>query len=330
MRLFADKLTDKVLHGKDITLDEAGTLMGIKGQKDLVHLLSCANIIRDEFKGNAIDFCSIINAKSGKCSEDCTFCSQSAHYNANIKSYPLIAKEEIIKKAQRAASLGINRFSIVVSGRALENKKEWDNICEAINVISSTGIIKTCASLGTLTREAAGDLKKAGLTRYHHNLETAESYFSTICTTHPFSERVNTVIAAHEEGLEVCSGGLMGLGETLEQRIELAFALRDLAVDSIPINTLNPIAKTPLEKAPPVHPMEILKIIAIYRFINPKKGIRLCGGREKNLRSVQTLIFFAGANGVMTGDYLTTPGCDIKDDMQMIKDLMLTPVGDGA
>ncbi len=330
MRLFADKLTDKVLQGKDITLDEADILMGIKEQKDLVHLLSCANMIRGEFKGNTIDFCSIINAKSGKCSEDCTFCSQSAHYNADIKSYPLITKEEIIKKAQKAASLGINRFSIVVSGRALGNKEEWDNICEAINVISSMGIIKTCASLGTLTREAARDLKGAGLTRYHHNLETAESYFSTVCTTHSFLERANTVIAAHEEGLEVCSGGLMGLGETPGHRIELAFALRDLAVDSIPINILNPIAKTPLEKAPPVHPMEILKIIAVYRFINPKKGIRLCGGRQKNLRSVQPLIFLAGANGVMTGDYLTTPGCDIKDDLQMIKDLMLTPVGDGA
>jgi len=313
-----------VLQGKKITIDEAGRLMGIVKQRELLHMLSCANMIREEFKGNRIDLCSIINAKSGKCSEDCTFCSQSAHYNTNIKNYPLITRENIVKKAQKAASLGINRFSIVVSGRNLDNNDQWETVCKAINDISSVGDIKVCASLGTLTKEAARDLKKAGLARYHHNLETAESYFSTICTTHLFQDRVNTLIAAQEEGLEVCCGGLIGLGETAEQRVEFAFTLRDLDVDSIPINILNPIQGTPLENASPVPPMEILKIIAVYRFINPEKGIRICGGRITNLRDVQALIFLAGANAVMTGDYLTTSGGDIKDDLQMIKDLGLS------
>ncbi|HCX89131.1 MAG TPA: biotin synthase BioB, partial [Deltaproteobacteria bacterium] len=195
----------------------------------------------------------------------------------------------------------------------------------AIEDMPSRIAIGRCASLGTLTRETARDLKKAGLERYHHNLETSESFFPKICTTHSYKERVNTIKIAQEEGFRVCCGGIFGLGETLEQRLEFAFTLKELGVDSIPLNFLNPIPGTPLENAPPIPPMEILKIIAVFRFIHPTKDIRVCGGRQRNLRGIQPLMYLAGANATMIGNYLTTPGSNPKEDLQLIEDLMLVP-----
>jgi biotin synthase len=318
-------LTDRVLEGGEVTFEEASQLSEITKQRDIVFLISFANSIREEFKGSVIDLCAIINAKSGRCSEDCAFCSQSAHYPTDIERYPLVSKEKIAESAKEASNMGANRFSIVVSGENIKDHGELKSICTAIEDMPSSVVIGRCASLGTLTRESARDLKKAGLERYHHNLETSESFFPKICTTHSYQERVNTIKIAKEEGFRVCCGGIFGLGETPEQRLEFAFTLKELEVDSIPLNFLNPIPGTPLENAPPIPPMEILKIIAIFRFIHPTKDIRVCGGRQRNLRGIQPLMYLAGANAAMIGNYLTTSGSNPREDLQLIEDLMLVP-----
>ncbi|HEA47000.1 MAG TPA: biotin synthase BioB [bacterium] len=316
------KLAGKVLKGEEITFEEASLLSELKG-KDIFSLLNAANVIREKFKGKVIDLCSVINAKSGRCSEDCRFCSQSTYYKTAAQIHPLVGSEEIIKAAKRARNIGADRFGIVISGRSIPGLKELNSICEALRTLSAEVDIGRCASLGTLTREAAQALREAGLESYHHNLETAESFFGSICTTHKFSERVNTIRIAKEAGLKVCCGGIFGLGETWKERIELALTLRELDVDSVPLNILNPIPGTPLENAQPLPPLEILKIIAIYRFILPTKDIRVCGGREVNLRDLQSFIFLAGANGTMIGNYLTTSGRDPREDIRMIRDLGL-------
>ncbi len=320
---FLRDLAEKVLEGEEITFEKASLLSELKG-KNIFSLLNAANTIREKFKGEKIDLCSVINAKSGRCPEDCRFCSQSTHYKTTVQIHPLVESEEIIKAARRARSMGADKFGIVISGRSIPGPKELNLICEALRTLSVEVDIGRCASLGTLTKETAQTLKDAGLESYHHNLETAESFFESICTTHKFSERVNTIRIAKEAGFKVCCGGIFGLGETWKQRIELALMLRELDVDSVPLNILSPIPGTPLENARPIPPLEILKIIAIYRFILPTKDIRVCGGREVSLRDLQSFIFLAGANGTMIGNYLTTTGRDPREDIQMIKDLGLT------
>ena len=325
MREFLWRLTDRVLKGGEVAYEEASGLLAINEQRDIITLICLANSIREEFKGSVIDLCAIMNAKSGSCSEDCAFCSQSSHHQAKIDRYPFADKEDIVKKAREAKKIGANRFSIVVSGRNVRDPLELETVCAAIEAISAKVAIGRCGSLGTLTRDAARELRNAGLAWYHHNLETSESFFPKICTTHSYQERVATVTIAKEEGFRVCCGGIFGLGETRGQRLELAFALKELGVDSIPLNFLNPIPGTPLEKAPVLPPMEILKTIAVFRFIHPRKDIRVCGGREKNLRKTQSLMYLAGANAAMIGDYLTTPGSNPRGDLQLIEDLMLVP-----
>ncbi|MDY6934860.1 MAG: biotin synthase BioB [Spirochaetota bacterium] len=319
------KLTEKVLKGDDLSFEEVAPLVEITKQCDIVTLINFANIIRDEFKGANIETCAIMNAKSGRCSEDCVFCSQSAHHHTQIDRYPLSNIEDIIEKAKEAKAFGADRFSVVTSGRDIHGKTDLESICKAIEDISQTIEIGRCASLGTLTKDSARSLRMAGLERYHHNLETSRSFFPKICSTHSFEDRVDTIGIAKEAGFSVCAGGIFGLGESPLQRIEMAFDLKELDVDSIPLNFLNPIPGTPLEDSIPIPPMEILKTLAIYRFIHPQMDIRVCGGRYKNLRGIQALMYLAGINAVMIGNYLTTPGCDPAEDLQLIKDLMLTP-----
>ena len=208
---FLHRLTDKVLKGKDITFQEASQLLQVTEQRDLIFLMGFANSIREEFKGSVIDLCAIMNAKSGKCSEDCTFCSQSAHHETDIERYPLANREDIVREAGKALQMGANRFSIVMSGRNINDPKEMESICSAIEAISLNCNIGRCASVGTLTRETARQLKNAGLERYHHNLETAESFFPRICTTHNYQDRITTVEMAKEEGLRICCGGILGV-----------------------------------------------------------------------------------------------------------------------
>ncbi|MCX5856732.1 MAG: biotin synthase BioB [Deltaproteobacteria bacterium] len=262
------------------------------------------------------------NAKSGKCPENCKFCAQSAHYATDVESYPLKKASEIIREAEAAGRAGAEMFGIVTSGKRIKTKKEWAEVVKAIRGINNLGI-KACASLGIIDEEKARTLKDAGLYRYHHNLETSRTFFPEICTTHAYDEDVETIRAASAAGLSVCCGGLIGLGERIQHRIELALTLRELNVDSIPVNILNPIKGTPLERTPPLPPLEILMTIAVFRFLLPDRDIKICGGKEKNLRQLLPLALVAGANSLMTGNYLTTPGRDASLDLEMIKDLGL-------
>ena len=295
-----------------------------EGSMNPYGLMAAATEIRDHFKGKAISFCGIVNAKSGKCPEDCAFCAQSAHYKTKIQSYPLKRADDIIAAAKQAGAAGAEMFGVVASGKGIKSKKEWAEIFRAVEGIRGLGILP-CASLGIINGEEAKGIKDAGLFRYHHNLETSRSYFPNICTTHEYDEDVATVRTAIDAGLSVCSGGLLGLGEGMSHRIEMALTLRELGVDSVPVNILNPIKGTPLGGRPPLPPLEILITLAVFRFLLPDRDIRLCGGKEKSLRQLLPLAVVAGCNGLMTGHYLTTPGRDPKLDVEMIRDLGFMP-----
>jgi biotin synthase len=283
-----------------------------------------AQHIKETFHGNRIDLCSIINAKSGRCSENCSFCAQSAHHQTNAPVYPLKSVEEIVQGAHTAEAEGNYCYGIVTSGTRIEPGDEFDRILTAIQAITAETSIEPSASLGILTNENAQALKAAGCITYHHNLETARSFFPQICTTHAYEEDVETVRLAKKSGMNVCCGGIFGLGESLEQRIELGMTLRELDVDSVPLNFLNPVAGTPLQDAHLLTPMDCLRIICLYRYLLPQKRITVCGGREKNLREFQSAIFMAGASGTMVGNYLTTVGRGREIDLQMIKDAEVT------
>jgi biotin synthase len=313
------KLRDKAINTADIDADDAQRLYET-GQKDPFLLMAYASQIREHFKGRKISLCAIVNAKSGVCPENCSFCAQSVHYGTDAPVYPLIPSKEIVEKGQTAFEAGARYFGIVTSGTRIDDQDEWNEIYQAIAGLNTVGI-KPCGSLGMLDYEMAHNLKKFGLFRYHHNLETSRSFFDTICSTHAYDEDVETVKTAKKAGLSVCSGGIIGLGENMEHRIELAMTLKELDVDSVPINILNPIEGTPLAATPSLSPIEILLTVAIYRFILPDKDIKLCGGKEKNLRQLLPLAIVAGCNSFMTGNYLTTLGRDSSSDLEMITDL---------
>ena len=291
-------------------------------EQDTNELLQIVEHLTRTHKGNRIFTCAIINAKSGACPENCAFCAQSAHHKTKINIYPLLDTENIVKIAEEMHKNGATRFSIVTSGYKLK-QEEIESIAKTIRLIKEKVGIRTCASLGMLDEDMAQTLKDAGLERYHHNLETSKSFFPNICTTHEYEEDIETIHIAKEAGLKVCSGGIMGLGEDWEQRIELAITLGELDVDSIPINFLNPIPGTRLQHMKPMLPEDALKCIAIFRILNPEKDITICGGREVTLKELQSELFAAGANGIMIGNYLTTKGRGIKEDMEMIKKLGL-------
>lgn len=316
-------IAQDALRGVPITRDAADQLAAVTG-RDVHDLLYWANRIRHAHHGNRVSLCSVISAKQGSCTEDCAFCAQSAHHDTDVETYPLMGTQRILDAAREAAGIGSSRLGVVTSGESACGSEDWPRIVEAVKALVSDGEIEACASLGSLTADAASSLKAAGLKRYHHNLETSERYFPRICTTHSFQERVDTVRTAKAAGFEVCCGGLFGLGESWEDRVDMAFVLRDLDVDSVPLNFLNPIPGTPLENAEPVPPMDLLKLIALYRVVLPSKEIRVCGGREVGLRDLQSWMFHAGANGTMIGNYLTTAGRSAEDDRQMLKDLGLS------
>lgn len=315
-------ITEKTIREKTVNLKEALELYDLGKSKPFL-LMAYASEVRDYFKGKNISLCSIVNAKSGLCPENCKFCAQSAHYVTRAEVYPLMTKENILERAKEAKESGVGMFSIVTSGTRIEGEDEWKEIEEAIVGMVALGI-KPCASIGMLDSERAKRLKDVGLFRYHHNLETARSNFDNICSTHDYDDDIETVKNAKNAGLSVCSGGIIGLGETMEQRIEMAYTLKELDVDSVPINILNPIEGTPLNSAEPLSPLEILITIALYRFILPDKDIKLCGGKEKNLRQLLPFAIEAGCNSLMTGNYLTTLGRDAAKDIEMIIDLGYT------
>jgi biotin synthase len=283
-----------------------------------------ASRLRERSFGRRVSFCVIINAKSGMCSEDCAFCSQSVKANSQVSHYPLLPQEELVAAAKQAAGAGASRFSLVTAGRGVASPRDRRAILAAVAAIKETEPgLQVCASLGIVDRGFLKELQAAGLYRYHHNLETAASFFPRICTTHSFTERLATIQAAKEAGLSVCAGGIFGLGETLAQRWEMAQTLKSLEVDAVPLNFLHPLAGTPLAVRPLLAPLEALKIVLAFRLTFPGRSIIICGGRQVTLRSLTPLVFAAGADALMTGDYLTTRGRMPQEDRQMLADLGL-------
>lgn len=309
------ELKEKVLKGKLISKEEAMSLI----DASLEELTASANEIRKYFCGNNFDICTIINGKSGKCSENCKYCAQSAHYCAETETYPLLDTETVLKEAVYNVNKGVPRFSIVTSGRALTDK-EVDNVCETYKILRKETTVVPCASHGLLNYEQFCKLKSAGVERIHNNLETSRRNFPNICTTHTYDDKINAIKNAQKAGLNVCSGGIIGLGETMEDRIDMAIDIRDLGIRSVPVNILNAIKGTPYEDVPRLNYDEICRIIAIYRFINPNASIRMAGGRglleDKGKRA-----FMSGSNAAISGDMLTTSGISIDTDMKMLEEL---------
>ncbi|MFH1282714.1 MAG: biotin synthase BioB [bacterium] len=315
-------LKKQICNGYKITRDEIDHIIAsLDNQSELFNLLNLAYQIRLRFKGNKVHLCSIVNAKSGNCTENCAFCSQSSLSKAKIDTYPFIGGKKIDEAFNKAKKSGAHGFSVVVSGRSIE-KEECMEMAEVIKAHKGDDLY-FCASLGELDKPEIRSLRDSGLKKLHHNLETSRNYFPSICSTHSYDDKIRTILSAKEENLKVCSGGIFGLGESWKDRADLAFELRELVVDSIPINFLNPIEGTALENSRTLPPLEALAIIALFRLILSDRDIVVCGGREITLRDLQSWIFYAGANGMMIGGYLTTSGRDISQDMRMIKDLGL-------
>jgi len=286
----------------------------------LLELVGHAHKIKKDSLGAGFELCNIVNAKSGLCSEDCKFCAQSARHSCEIPTYPLKDKDQILKAAQQAQEIGAEKFGIVTSGNRL-NAKELDIIAQAISEIKSKVPITICASLGALEKTDLARLKDVGLTRYHHNIETSARFYPCIVSTHSFQERITTIKAAQEVGLEVCSGGIIGMGETWHDRIDMARLLKELNVDSVPINLLMPVRGTPLESLEPISCFDAIRTICIFRIILKDKIIKIAAGRETILKDFQALAFMAGANGMLIGGYLTLKGRDVEQDWQLIKEL---------
>ncbi len=313
------EMTNRVLNGGEITAAEGLKILTAQGC-DYTQFMAGAHRIKEKFLGNKIDLCSIINAKSGRCAENCSFCAQSSHHQTETPVYDLKSCDEMVQGAVQAEKDGNHCYGIVTSGTGVSAGNEFNRIIEAIGRIGRETAIEPSASLGILDAISATTLAEAGCVTYHHNLETARSFFPEICTTHDYEDDVATVRLAKQSGMQVCCGGIFGLGESLEQRVEMGLTLRDLGVDSVPLNFLNPIPGTPLENNALLTPMDCLRIVTLYRYLLPNIRITVCGGREKNLRDFQSAIFMAGASGTMVGNYLTTTGRDQADDFQMIKD----------
>jgi biotin synthase len=323
------KLGKRVLAGGEISRAEAQWLFNLEDAADIFDLLSWANRIRVKFKGNKIHLCSIVNIKAGGCSENCRFCSQSALYQTDSPRYGLIESEPVRVAAEEAQAKGVTALGLVAAWRGLEEGPVLDEICEQFELLKSSGKARPDASLGIIKDQKVADrLKAAGCECYNHNLESSRGFFSQVCTTHTYEERVQTIEHLKRAGIKICSGGIIGMGETREDRCELAFSLKQLGAHVVPINILNPIPGTPFEKREPLPPLEVLKTIACFRFIMPKQEIKIAGGRTVNLRDLQSLIFMAGASALMVGNYLTTLNQPVEKDLQMLKDLGLDPCWD--
>lgn len=318
-----DEFTRRILDGGEISEAEGRWLIRLD-DAHLSWLMAGADRIRRKFRGNDIEICAIANVRSGNCSENCSFCSQSGHFSTNAPKYDYIPSEQLTTQARRARTWGASDYSVVSKGWGVRTARERAQLAEYFAAMKKTSDIGRCASLGMLDEQTARELKAMGLESYHHNLETAASYFHRVCTTHSYQENIDTVRNAVNAGLHVCSGGILGMGESLDQRIELAITLRDLGVESVPLNFLSPQEGTPFDQLEPMTPLEILNNIAVFRYMLPRREIRVAGGRHF-LRDLQSMIFMAGASGIMIGDYLTTKGRRVEDDLQMLRDLRMKP-----
>lgn len=334
--LFDAKISDRiaslgryVLEGGQINREDALFLFNLDRQPDILELMAWANRIREHFKGNKIHLCSIVNVKAGGCSEDCKFCAQSASYQTNSPRYGLIEEEPVRTASQEARDNNVTAVGIVAAWRGVQEGPILDELCQRLSEMKNAGQVRPDASLGIIKSQKVADrLREAGLECYNHNLETSKRFFPQICTTHSYQERVDTIRFLKNAGIRICSGGIIGMGETREDRCDLAFSLREIGAHVIPINILNPIEGTPFAANEPLAPMEILKTIACFRFIMPRQEIKLAGGRTVNLRDLQPLVFLAGASAMMVGNYLTTLNQPVEKDLQMLKDLGLVPIGD--
>ena len=312
-------IAEKIINGERLKSDDDLKFLLTMPLEDLQ---AGAALIQKNFCGNHIDLCTIINGKSGRCGEDCKYCAQSARHKTGVDEYNFLPIEKILEVALTDERAGVNRFSIVTSGRTLDGKN-FERAIEAYKILRDKVKLEFCASHGILTAEQLQRLKAAGVTRYHHNLETSRRFFPHICTTHTFDDRIKTIKLAQKIGLEICSGGIIGMGETWQDRIDLAFELAALEIKSIPINILNPIKGTPLENLKPLPAEDILRTIAIFRYINPTANIRLAAGR-KFLPDNGASAFLHGASAAITGNMLTTSNTNIKSDLKLISELGLT------
>jgi len=316
----------RVLAGEMIGREEAMFLFELENSADIHTLLSWANRIREQFKGNKIHLCSIVNAKAGACSENCSFCSQSAAYQTDTPRYGFVDPEPVAEAGEEANRNGVTAVGLVAAWRGLKEGPMLDEVCDRIREMKAQGKTRPDASLGLIeNQEVANRLKEAGLECYGHNLESSERFFPEHCTTHSFADRLRTIEFLKNAGIKICSGGIIGMGESREDRCDLAFSLREVGASVVPVNILNPIPGTPLENQEPLPPLEILKTIACFRFIMPTKEIMVAGGRTVNLRDLQCMVFQAGASALMVGNYLTTLNQPVEKDLQMLRDLGLDP-----
>ncbi|HEY9296453.1 MAG TPA: biotin synthase BioB [Phormidium sp.] len=328
LREWLQRLTEEIIAGKRLSRDEAIALTKIEGEENILLLCAAADQVRQACCGNTVDLCSIVNIKSGNCSENCGFCSQSVHHPGNDSPvYGMKSKEEILAQAKAAQAAGAKRFSLVSQGRGIKynspKSAEFDNILETVRQIIAETNIKPCCALGEVTPEQAQALKEAGVTRYNHNLEASENFYSQIVTTHSWQDRVETVKNLKAAGIQACTGGIMGMGESWEDRVDLALALRELEVESVPINLLNPRQGTPLGDRSKLDPYQALKAIAIFRLILPEQILRYAGGREAVMGELQAMGLKAGINAMLIGHYLTTMGQSPEQDHAMLEELGL-------
>jgi biotin synthase len=311
--------SERAIEQGSVTRAQALEILRVQGP-DVPYALAEANRVRCRFFGNTVRLCSIMNIKSGNCSEDCAFCAQSAHHKADLKEFDPVKPDAIRQYAEKVKSWG-SHLGLVTAGRKVLDDADFETVLDSIRRISASGRVD--ASFGSLDLDQAMALKRAGLTTYNHNVETARAFYGQIVSTHTYDDRIRTIKALKRAGLKVCSGGIFGMGETPEHRVDFAFEIRDLDVDVIPLNFLHPVPGTKLGNLPPLEPLEALKAIAMVRLVNPGKHINICGGREFVLRDLQSMIFYAGASGFMVGDYLTTQGRSVELDLALLRDLGL-------
>ena len=322
-------LGQRVLNGGPVTRDEALWLFNLENSADILDLLAWANRVREKFKGNKIHLCSIVNAKAGACSENCSFCAQSSFYQTGSPKYGFVDPEPVLEAADEANKNSVTAVGLVAAWRGLKEGPMLDEVCDRIRDLKASGKTRPDASLGIIKSQAVADrLKEAGLECYGHNLESSRRFFPKTCSTHTFDDRLETIGYLKKAGIKICSGGIIGMGETREDRCDLAFELKAIGANVVPVNILNPIPGTPFEKNPPLPVLEILKTIACFRLILPRQEIMIAGGRTINLRDAQSMVFMAGASALMVGNYLTTLNQPVEKDLQMLKDLGLDPSWD--
>lgn len=308
-----------VLNGDDINRDQVIFLANSARESSEIYEAICkgANLIRAKFAGNHVDLCTILSAKSGKCSENCKYCAQSVHHDTKCDEYDLQSYESILKRAKEVEASGAHRFSLVTSGRSIASEGILESLVSIYSRLSQETSLKLCASHGMATEIELRKLKEAGVSRYHHNIETASKRYDLICDTHTFEDRIETIRNAKAAEIEICSGGIIGMGETMDERLEMAFELRDLDIKSVPVNVLMPIKGTPMENYPVLAPDEIILSMALYRVILKDAHLRYAGGRMA-LKHLQQKGFESGINAALVGDFLTTLGSNVVEDKKMI------------